>query len=185
MAMPNPAANPMQMLQEVMKMRQQPPVDPRSAALEQMMQQQGAQSQMPVIPPDQYMQQQQGQNPNAVMDDQGSYPGDEADAAEAAQEHPDEGSDEDMLNHIQNGMSPQGDSPQQRGRGTVDDHPDISEYPDTPEEFEEKFGRPPSTPDELEFYNGPDSQVDDQRNNMMPNGRQPNMPPSRRFGNMR
>jgi hypothetical protein len=124
--------------------------DPRAAAIAQMLQQQGGPSRMPVVPPDAQMQSSMNPNPDAVMTDQGDYPEEDPDDPETAANHrantagepPDPGmvgepegpadndlSDEEMLDRVQEGISPQGASPQlkQQDRGRYTDNMDDDE----------------------------------------------------------
>lgn len=162
-------------------------MDPRAAAIEQYMMQQGQGSQMPVIPPDQHMTRSMNQNPNAIIDDQG-MDGDEEEAAIAAmdQKAPWEGQepdhdDEEMLEKVQQGA-----------RGEREPPEDMDEWPATAKEFEKLYGRPPSTDTEVEFY-ADEAEANtpwalrryDNSGFAGQDARRPNMPPSRRFQNTR
>lgn len=113
--MPPPQADPMMMLQQMLKGgvgqgAQQP--DPRAGAIEQFMAQQGQQSNMPVRPPQMQIDQSMHANPDAQMTDQGDYPddGDDDDTSgQGGQQAPYEGqpeygSDEKMLANVHDQM---------------------------------------------------------------------------------
>lgn len=119
MAMPPPQANPMQMLQQLLKGGvgqgySQP--DPRAGAIEQYMAQQGQQSNMPVRPPAAQQEMSINANPNAIMDDQGKYPGDDDDEQQAKEQ-----SDEEMLAHVHDQMDGDGKGATGPTTGSIDE----------------------------------------------------------------